>query len=442
MLDPALKNTVKYYAAGLLLALPFGVLSAVLIVVGYNHPSDRFLIVAVIAAVPCAYAFFRAAIPFGRMVYYVRKVRESEALFLRQAGCSVFQGALGAGKSSLAGYILVLNARQLWAQLQADYLTMSVNVRGWRKQCDWDRYAAGKIGREEMQRRWLQLRRWDEVKQAYRYYARHRNRVPCLFSNISVTVDGKTASKLTVEHLLQRRRLPAYTAVFADELGYMIDKWLVTERNDDTDAIAILFRFFRQFFGNGTRFIGTEQDSSNVLKDLRRVMASNEYILGQDPVLRPRLLLWLLDRKERRLFRRAPDFADADAVAAFRRAVGKYRRFEALVKSIGFRRYRYVSLGNTEHDFGSGDTLTAYTPATLNFTYYDRTFERLYRRRYGKISAGTFDTDTVPPDTERLRAAPTAPLTPQAVPAESPRTLPPWIRPGHNAKRKPAPDRS
>ena len=135
MIDPALKNTVKYYAAGLLLALPFGVLSAVLIVVGYNHSSDRFLIVSVILAVPCVYVVLRATIPFGRMVYYVRKMRESEAHFLRQSGCSVFQGALGAGKSSLAGYILVLNARQLWAQLQADYITMSTQVHGWRNQC-------------------------------------------------------------------------------------------------------------------------------------------------------------------------------------------------------------------------------------------------------------------------------------------------------------------
>ena len=84
MIDPALKNTVKYYAAGLLLALPFGVLSAVLIVVGYNHSSDRFLIVSVILAVPCVYVVLRATIPFGRMVYYVRKMRESEAHFLRQ----------------------------------------------------------------------------------------------------------------------------------------------------------------------------------------------------------------------------------------------------------------------------------------------------------------------------------------------------------------------
>lgn len=460
-----MKNTVKYYAAGLLLALPFGVLSVVLVFVGYSHTSEWFFILALLAAVPCVYVTLRALVPFFRMLYYVRKVDDCAAMFLTQSGCSVFQGALGAGKSSLAGYILVLISGRLWAQLQTDYLTMSVYVRDWRKVLApsgspppalvyWQHLkalvAAGKITHERARllfsqrlsrgataphaykQALLQRERWDEVKQAYRYYASHPDRVPCLFSNIPLQVGRLKVSRLTVEHLLQKKRLPAYTAVYADELGHLIDKWLVTERNDDTDALAELFRFFWQFFGNGTRFIGTEQDSSNVLKDMRRVMVSNEYILGQERILQPRLLLWLLDRKRRRLYTHMPS----------RPAVDKYKRFETLVKSIGFRRYRYVSLGNTEHDFGSQETVTVYTPAALNYTYYDRTFERLYRCRQsrGRITADAFDTDTVPPDTQRLRSmgvykfVPTSGQT-QDAPARA-RPLSPWIRPGHNARKR------
>lgn len=133
MFDPTMKNTIKYYIAGLLLALPFGVLSVVLVFVGYNHNSEWFFILALLAAVPCVYVTLRALVPFFRMVYYVRKVGYSADAFLRQSGCSVFQGALGAGKSSLAGYILVLISGKLWQELQTDYITMSVYVPDWRR---------------------------------------------------------------------------------------------------------------------------------------------------------------------------------------------------------------------------------------------------------------------------------------------------------------------
>lgn len=403
MLNRDIRNTTLYYSAGLIAGLPFAVAAAILVIVGYFHPSGLFLPLAACLGVPVVLLCLRAIIPFCRYLYYRRKYYASQALFLSQSGCSVFQGALGAGKSSLAGYILVTISARLWAQLQTDYLTMSVYVHQWRRQGEW-----------------LKLRRWDEVKQAYRYYVKHPDRHPCLLSNIPLEIAGCKVSRLTVDHLLQRKRLPAYTAVFADELGHMIDKWLCRDRNDETDALAELFRFFRQFFGNGCRLIGTEQDSSNVLKDLRRVMVSNEYILGQETVLAPRLLTWLLERRRRKLF-------DGPLT---RDKVDRFKAFERLVKSIGFRRYEYVSLGNTEHDFGSGDVVTVYTPAALNFSYYDRTFERLYRHRYGKVQAEAFRDDTVPPDVQRLKATSTAPPAATDSPA---RKEPPWFRHGKRA---------
>ena len=168
-------------------------------------------------------------------------------------------------------------------------------------------------------------------------------------------------------------------------------------------SLAVLFRFFRHFFGNGCRLIATEQDSGNALKDLRRVMVSNEYILEQETVLGPRFLSRRLERKRRKLVKWALHPKKHKRIT--RAFVDKYKALERFVKSIGFRRYRYVSIGNTEHDFASHAVVTVYAPAALNFYYYNRTFERLYKQRNaGAISASVFASDTVSPKVKRLRA--------------------------------------
>lgn len=384
-LNPDIRNTTLYYAKLFTVGLPlslstiaFAVAAFVCLPWYYRPAGLSFCLVAVLVV-------WHSVAPFVAYLYYRAKYYESTAKILSQSGCSVYQGALGAGKSSLGGYSIVTIAQNLFVQLVTDYHTMAVHVDEWTQANDT-----------------VKLERFEEVAAAYDYYMSHPDRVPCLFSNIPITVDGRKSSALTVDHLTQKKRLPAYTAVFIDELSYFIDKWLFNTHNDDTDNLAVLFRFFRHFFGNGCRLIATEQDSGNALKDLRRVMVSNEYILEQETVLGPKFLSRRLERKRRKLVKWALRPKKQKRIT--RQFVDKYKRLETHVRSIGFRRYRYVSIGNTEHDFGSHEVVTVYAPAALNFYYYNRTFERLYKcRAAGPISAPVFASDTVSPKVKRLR---------------------------------------
>lgn len=385
-LNPDIKQTTLYYSKLFTVGLPLTILTvtaAVLITVYcpwyYWAVSLSFCLVSVLVVM-------NSVAPFVRYLYYRAMYYRSIAKILTQSGCSTYQGALGAGKSSLAGYSVVTIAQNLWVKLVTDYHTMAVHVPDWE--------AAGNK---------VQLERFEEVKTAYEYYMSHPDRVPCLFSNIPITVDGRKASAFTVDHLIQKKRLPAYTAVFVDEISHMVDKWLCKKQSSETDDLAAFFRFFRHFFGNGCRLIATEQDAGNVLKDLRRVMVSNEYILDQETVLGPTLLIRSLERRRRKLVKWALHPKKSKRITV--RFVDKYKALEKRVQAIGFRRYRYVSLGNTEHDFVPHTEMTVYTPAALNFYYYNRTFERLYKRRGdGEISARVFGSDTVPPNMKRLQA--------------------------------------
>ncbi len=389
-LNPDIRNTTLYYAKLFTVGLPMslgaiaGTVTVFVCLPWYYWPVGLSLCLVAVLVV------WYSVAPFIAYLYYRAMYYASTAKILSQSGCSVYQGALGAGKSSLGGYSIVTIAQNLFVQLVTDYHTMAVHVDEWTAANDT-----------------VNLERFEEVSAAYAYYMSHPDRVPCLFSNIPITVDGRKSSALTVDHLTQKKRLPAYTAVFIDELSFFIDKWLFNTRNDDTDSLAVLFRFFRHFFGNGCRLIATEQDSGNALKDLRRVMVSNEYILEQETVLGPRFLSRRLERKRRKLVKWALHPKKHKRIT--RAFVDKYKALERYVKSIGFRRYRYVSIGNTEHDFASHAVVTVYAPAALNFYYYNRTFERLYKQRNaGAISAPVFASDTVSPKVKRLRAPATS----------------------------------
>ncbi len=385
-LNPDIRNTTLYYAKLFTVGIPLTVGTLAGTVTVFVCLPWYYWAIGLSLCLVAVLVVWHSVAPFCRYLYYRAQYYRSQAEILSQSGCSTYQGALGAGKSSLAGYTLVTIAQNLFVKLITDYHTMAVHVP------DWER-ANDKI----------QLERWEEVKTAYDYYMSHPERVPCLFSNIPLYVDGRKASVFTVDHLIQKERLPAYTAVFVDEISYMIDKMLFNKRDQNTDNLAALFRFFRHFFGNGCRLIATEQDAGNVFKDLRRVMVSNEYILDQETLLAPALLSRRLERKRRKLVKWALRPKKNHKIT--RKFVDDYKVLEKRVQSIGFRRYRYITLGNTEHDFVPHTERTVYAPAALNFYYYNRTFERLYKQRNkGPIAAKVFASDTVSPNMERLQA--------------------------------------
>ncbi len=279
-------------------------------------------------------------------------------------------GAPGCGKSSSGLYEAVVMARKMWADLRWRYFKS--------------------VGKK------VKPLDWNEVEYSYNYF-KNSDCVPCLLSNIPVMVNGRYTTFVSKEHCEQLERLPAHCVLFLDEVGAMLTVDTAKQRQDgDEDSqqkavnVSDFFRLCRHF-GNW-RIICTEQDSENIYIDVRRVVSKNEYMLSQKWVLKPYLFLALF----------LPLKALALKLNRFHKVLAPPLVFlESLCKSIGFRKYRYLTENNTERQSGmETGKRTFYLPSLLNFKYDERTFRNFYKCKDQTITPTIFqnlvleDTDT------------------------------------------------
>jgi hypothetical protein len=266
-------------------------------------------------------------------------------------------GAPGCGKSSSGLYEAVVMARKMWKELQWKYF----------------KYYKKKV----------KPAYWSEIEYSYTVFSSGKN-VPCLLSNIPVYVDGKYTAHVGKEHFEQREPLPGYCVLFVDEIGAMLSVDMARERmsnGEDAVNIADFCRLARHY--GDWRIVCTEQDGANIYIEVRRVASKNEYMLYQRWVLRPYLFLWTF-----LIFCKV-----AINVKCLRKVIIPPLRFlEKLCKSIGYRKYRYLTENNTEHERGmETGKRTFYLPSMLNFRYDERTFRNFYKCRHKKINLHIFD---------------------------------------------------
>jgi len=270
-------------------------------------------------------------------------------------------GAPGCGKSSSGLYEAVVMARKMWRDLRWQYFKMKGKFR--------------------------KPKDWDEIQFSYNFF-KNSNCVPCLLSNIPVMVDGKYTTFISKEHCEQKVRLPAHCVLFLDEVGAMLSVDTAKQRQDGDDDsqqnavnVSDFFRLCRHF-GNW-RVICTEQDSENIYIDVRRVVSKNEYLLSQKWVLKPYIFLAVF----------LPLRALALRLNCFQKVIAPPLVFlEKLCKSIGFRKYRYLTENNTQRLSGmEKGKRTFYLPSLLNFKYDERTFRNFYKCKNQDISPHVFD---------------------------------------------------
>ena len=280
-------------------------------------------------------------------------------------------GAPGCGKSSSGLYEAVVMARKMWVDLRWQFY----------------KYRHKKNKPPE----------WAEIEYSYKYF-KNSNCVPCLLSNIPVMVDGKFTTFVSKQHCEQLARLPAHCVLFLDEVGAMLTVDTAKQRMSDTDEaenainVSDFFRLCRHF-GNW-RIICTEQDSENIYIDVRRVVSKNEYMLWQKWVLKPYLFLAIF----------LPLRALAIRNQWTSRVFAKPLIFlEKLCKSIGFRKYRYLTENNTQRHTGmQKGKRTFYLPSLLNFKYDERTFRNFYKCKDQQITPTIFE-NLVLDDTEHFK---------------------------------------
>ncbi len=290
---------------------------------------------------------------------------------------TVMTGPPGSGKSSSAGYKAVIMARIMFAELQYKYKIMLPQVQNYLKEGNAQK-----------------LLEWYEVRDSYEYYMTH-DCIPCLWSNIPLQVGGQKSSILTYEHAAQVERVPYYSVLYFDETGsvFRVDSW-----RDKPLTVSDFFRLARHF--GEFRILCTEQDPTNIFKDVRRVVAQNILMQSQKWVNKP--WLFLIPYKILKTIIIKSDKIPGKTAAVL------MERFNLLIAHIGQRRYKYVNKQNTEAELKINNkkrerTKIFYLPTMLNYQYNERTFKNLYLAKDKLIPDDCIFTELCLSDTEENR---------------------------------------
>ena len=285
---------------------------------------------------------------------------------------TIRNGAPGDGKSWFTAYYCYMLSMLMRVKLSWLYWVNKSRVAKWEA-----------VGNN------IKLADWKEIKESYEFYKTPQDviigydeagneiiekRLPawCIFSNIGFKVLGKYTCRLTKAHLMQELRLPAYTVIWCDEVGTMLD---VEDGKDKPLIISDFLRWVRQFAE--IIFLGTEQDSNNIYIDCRRVVTENEYMQGAKRQMKP-LLLLLIFNPLKAFFVRY-QFGS--------KMFSPFMRFlESLINSVGFVRFKYRSEGNTEHSNALQKDKTFTMRICQCFEYSTRAFRRLYKAKDKAIS--------------------------------------------------------
>lgn len=285
-------------------------------------------------------------------------------------------GEPGTGKSSSGIYDAVIIAEKLWQDLKFEYWTIKNKID---KIYNGTHLEHTVTGFDENNKPIVEYKRIytgneDKIKhiieivEAYEYYSEH-NTVPCLWSNISIMVNGKFVNKFTADHLLQKKKVLYKGIAFIDEIGSMLPPELSNNKIQDID---LNFRFTRQF--KDFRIISTEQDGNATLISARRVTAENKRMIDQKHILKPFILNLIFNLLKNKFEQKEP----TDKKVKFILNLKKY------INSIGFRRFKYMDFGNLQvgNKGGNGSRIKSFIASpNLNCSYDDRTFKNLYKSK-------------------------------------------------------------
>ena len=121
-------------------------------------------------------------------IYYRAKCNRYKESLKNVPRVGFATGGPGTGKTSSKVFEVVEKAKILWKRLQEAYFfcqRLDPNKLTYTKKID-----------------------YDEIVDSYNFYLQHSNRIPCLWSNVPIWINGKRSFRLTKDHLMQKKRLP------------------------------------------------------------------------------------------------------------------------------------------------------------------------------------------------------------------------------------------
>lgn len=338
------RNTYIYYFTQSAICTILFVSCIVWLFFAFNSSDLVNIIFACAFSVIPIFAFFASLFKVSFVIYcdhnyhdYIRDVENDTDHAL------LIEGLQGSGKTDTAKRYAVIKADFFWQQIQSEYIRMSHEFL--EKSCD---------------KNWFE--HYLEVKEVYDFYINRPELFPCLVSNVPMRVDGKETLRFDFSMLLQKSRLPYKSLILLDEiknsgLSNRYSGKICSELDES-------LRFLRQF--SETVIVATEQNKFMALLEFRN-MASNYTMQSMDTFLKPKFLLWILNKKiEKFLKKHCPIDYREDGLSKIFPIVNddsinfdklyhsdsktaiRLRKFEYFVNSIGFVRYVRVFRGSTQ----------------------------------------------------------------------------------------------
>lgn len=202
--------------------------------------------------------------------------------------------------------------------------------------------------------------------------------IPCVGTNIPMYSEKyrRYAHKIVPEHVKQEKRLPYRIAFWIDEIGTVFDPKLHLDSGNlaKSKEMGDFYRFSRQ--DGEFRSIATEQEASNIYKDIRRVVGLQRLFTETKIVLKPKILSWAY-KKIIAHFTKKMSTRQSKHFSAFMRL---YKKFLA---NCGFFKLKYRLISNTETGAtidvtGQNRNKIIYLPCAFDSIYETRAFRSSY----------------------------------------------------------------
>lgn len=193
--------------------------------------------------------------------------------------------------------------------------------------------------------------------------------------------------------------MPQFSVLFNDEIGCQFKA--KKGDSDDLDPLSELARFIRHFIDGYWDL--TEQEISKTFIDLRRVGGSNKWFTKQEWKLKPKRLLAIYSSLKQTVmvdfhlskFFKIGTSQRSVCIKNAKRQSRRYGKFLKLLKryisNIGWRRYEYSELGNSQSkEMTENGVHVFYLPSCLNCQYDDRAYRNKYKAKDKQIENSVF----------------------------------------------------
>lgn len=292
-----------------------------------------------------------------RTKHYIDKFYDQTKDYMFKGRMIKNVGPPGCGKTFVGSNIAYSLALKRWEDLKTDYFTARTVFKEWLKNADVEKLIA-----------------YEALRESYEFFKANEGKfIPCLLSTIPLREykTGKMSYRLTPAVYAMVQRIPEYTVLFNDETGATFSCHNSLNIADD---VQDFMRFIRQMLD--AVGINTEQGDDGDAKTFRKSTDYNNYLGGQEWIMRPKSLERRFERKKEKYFE---GISEGGLSEAKRDYTGQKLYFlKEYIKTIGFRRIPHNLQGAGASLF-EGVREDYIFPAIGTVQYNDRAFREAYK---------------------------------------------------------------